>query len=157
MRKILLVCLSIFLAACATQPTKEEALNADYGAMPTTADFVSTVESEIRRRMKDPDSAKFQYPFHAQKGWYQPPFGKRYFGWWTCGLVNAKNSFGGYTGFGYFLAVYNGGRVVYVNLEEKGESVDWTRAACTNRDSADVLSAEDQFTVGLSAEYLATN
>lgn len=139
MRQLLLICVVLFAAAgCATAPTAEEAANADYGPRPTADEFRSTVEAAIKRKLKDPGSAQFQYPYPAMIGWFTQPFGKpTLYGYWTCGLVNAKNSFGGYTGFGFFTAVYNNGRVIHSGVAGNGE-YDSTRLACEK--AIDVLS-----------------
>lgn len=50
------------------------------------------IEAEVKRSLKDPASANFRWlPSAAQDGAY-------------CGLVNAKNSYGGYTGFQPYFA-----------------------------------------------------
>lgn len=54
------------------------------------------VESNVRARLKDPDSAKFsEVTFNAAKGA-------------GCGYVNAKNSMGGYTGTSHFVLLKDG-------------------------------------------------
>lgn len=71
------------LSACSKpNPTPDEQL-------------VARVESEIRARMKDPDSTQFRPGFADAK--------KKI----VCGEVNAKNSYGGYTGFENY-SYYNG-------------------------------------------------
>lgn len=63
------------LSACSKpDPTPDEQL-------------VAQVESQIRASMKDPDSAQFRPGFADAKKQI------------VCGEVNAKNSYGGYTGF----------------------------------------------------------
>ncbi|HHQ4309280.1 TPA: hypothetical protein ACSP7Y_005369 [Serratia fonticola] len=55
---------------------------------PLSTDELQAVESFIREDMKDPDSAKFyhgEFPYPQKTAIY-------------CGLVNGKNSFGGYVG-----------------------------------------------------------
>jgi hypothetical protein len=54
------------------------------------------VEAAVVENFKDPLSAQFKWlPFHTE-----PREGV-----WYCGLVNAKNSFGGYIGFTPFLVL----------------------------------------------------
>lgn len=52
------------------------------------------VEQAVRDRLKDPDSAKFKHSYYVSngKGAY-------------CGLVNSKNSYGGYVGDSPFMAM----------------------------------------------------
>ncbi|WP_288199052.1 hypothetical protein [uncultured Pleomorphomonas sp.] len=63
-----------------------------------TADELALVEGAIKDRLLDPDSAKFKSPLaaYSKDGFVV-----------VCGLVNAKNGYGGYAGFapyyGYLL------------------------------------------------------
>ena len=59
-----------------------------------TATKVYLLEQVITKNMKDPESAKFQN-WHYVKASKKLPAT-------FCGQVNAKNSFGGYTGFKHF-------------------------------------------------------
>lgn len=72
---------------------------------PTAANFTRVKTepsslSEIRYSLKDPSSAEFRdvksYAFTGQNGLAD--------GFTVCGMVNAKNSYGGYTGFTPFRA-----------------------------------------------------
>ncbi|HGE5934434.1 TPA: hypothetical protein ACGGR5_000534 [Vibrio cholerae] len=78
-------------------------------ANPTSWDATGFVEREVRKMMKDPDSVKFErVKFHPD----EKPQGKEISGT-VCGYVNAKNSFGAYTGFVRFISnitVKNNGR-----------------------------------------------
>lgn len=60
--------------------------------------WVEAGKDAIRLKMKDPNSAEFKdvYFFRGKDG---VPV--------ACGKVNSKNSFGGYTGFKYFIAAGN--------------------------------------------------
>lgn len=62
-----------------------------------TKSDMAEIEQSVRRKLKDPESARFR-AFTARKTEY---------GAIVCGFVNAKNSYGGYTGFapfsGYFM------------------------------------------------------
>lgn len=98
-------------AGCAQikAPTDAEAAAADYGAFPS--DFEAVVRRFNAGRLKDPGSAQYT-------GWTEPQtywFGTRdtsTYGYLVCVALNAKNAYGGYTGFrtdGYLL---RGGSVV---------------------------------------------
>lgn len=67
--------------------------------LPPSGSEVSTVSSNIADLMKDPDSAKF-------RNWsgYSLSNGDRV----ICGQVNAKNSYGAYTGYEVFYVRLNG-------------------------------------------------
>lgn len=63
-----------------------------HAARPLTAQEKAAVEKAVKEKLKDPDSAKFKWPdLVNEKGGY-------------CGLVNARNSYGGYSGFTPFMA-----------------------------------------------------
>ncbi|MGJ0639442.1 hypothetical protein [Xenorhabdus bovienii] len=55
---------------------------------PTEKDFINIGESLVRDNLKDPDSAKFDSFYHSsgESDGY------------VCGLINSKNSYGGYIG-----------------------------------------------------------
>ncbi len=70
----------ITLAGCSKDPTPDE-------------QFAQQVEADVRRSLKDPDSAKFE----DVKAYAKEQV--------ACGKVNAKNSYGGYAGsedFSYY-------------------------------------------------------
>lgn len=58
------------------------------GCKPSDKDFIKIGEDLVRDSLKDPDSAKLESSFHSS--------GEN--DGYVCGLVNAKNSYGGYTG-----------------------------------------------------------
>ena len=55
---------------------------------PSSEDFIKIGESLVKDGLKDPNSALFESSYHASGE------GDGY----VCGQVNAKNSYGGYTG-----------------------------------------------------------
>lgn len=79
--------------------------------------LVAQAKDGIRRKMKDPDSARFEGVFFSASG--VTPV--------ACGRVNAKNSFGGYGGFQRFIAA---GDIIGILEEETAQgqfSKDWAR------------------------------
>lgn len=68
---------------------------ADVGSKPV--EYKSVVESAIRDGLKDPDSAKFSGMTKPRKE-VMVDQGEFVYGYSTCVYVNAKNSYGGYTG-----------------------------------------------------------
>lgn len=89
----LLLLLALLLGGCV--PTVAELRSADYGPPPEQHHqlFVAAISAAL----KDPYSAHYQVapPSH---GWRRLSGGIEY-GWYVCGLVNAKNSYGGYVGY----------------------------------------------------------
>jgi hypothetical protein len=56
------------------------------------------IESAVRAELKDPDSAKFAWPNGFVDGVWRDFYGRKHAGLITCGTMNAKNGYGGYTG-----------------------------------------------------------
>lgn len=71
------------------------------GCKPSDQEFIAIGESVVRDSLKDPDSAKFE-SFYKSSGELDG---------YVCGSVNAKNSYGGYTGKKSYY--------VYIEVENK--------------------------------------
>lgn len=98
------VALLAVLSGCASKqyvwrPSAADIETADYGAYPH--DYESIIEGWYLRNLKDPGSARFggiTRPLKEHKIVNQ--FKKQaVYGYSVCAQVNARNSFGGYTGF----------------------------------------------------------
>jgi hypothetical protein len=81
-------------------------------AAPPTVAQKKLIEQAVKEQLKDPDSAKFKHSdYHVDKtdGVY-------------CGYVNAKNSYGGYTGFQTFevLSVADGKGFIMIGVDGDG-------------------------------------
>lgn len=61
------------------------------------AKYNAAVKTGVKKRLKDPGSARFTLPFRASEANNGVTT--------VCGLVNAKNSFGGYTGSAPFVGI----------------------------------------------------
>jgi hypothetical protein len=81
----LIICTVATLAGCAAVPPPPPSVPVEL-----TGSQIERVETAVRGALKDPDSARFGVLRGAGE-----PKGK---GLVVCGLVNAKNSFGGYVG-----------------------------------------------------------
>lgn len=91
MRYLFLVLFAVLASAVSAQ------------ARPLTDDEKVVIADAVKRRLKDPESAQFKWPeYHEETN-------KNY-----CGLVNAKNSYGGYTGFQVFhsIPIFKDGKMV---------------------------------------------
>ncbi|EAP1215536.1 hypothetical protein POI25_003917 [Salmonella enterica] len=95
----MLVFLPLVLSGCAqyNRPSDIKIQNGDYGLAPTDTDKAE-VESFIRGNLVDPNSAMFKIDA-PKKYWITDSKGITHFGYFIGVLVNAKNSFGGYTGW----------------------------------------------------------
>lgn len=90
------------LSACATSPTELYEKEPETKASPVVrlkqdlpAQQAVVVKKQVKYSLKDPESARFRNLFLSvpQKEGMNPS---------TCGEVNARNSYGGYTGFRWF-------------------------------------------------------
>ena len=91
----------LLVIGCASAPTEEEIANADYGEPVSYEDCANVAKRFIANKMKDPESARFA-DFQCYRGWQGnvPMAGvQATYGYVFTGNVNAKNSFGGYTGY----------------------------------------------------------
>lgn len=86
------VVLVLVLAGCQTFPPMAPAL----APVELTAAQVELVKKGVASGLKDPESARFDSGFKAGRDDSSAIF--------VCGYVNAKNSFGGYTGAKPFIA-----------------------------------------------------
>ncbi|OHB56573.1 MAG: hypothetical protein A2Y12_04680 [Planctomycetes bacterium GWF2_42_9] len=112
MQKVLLIACLLVLSGCASTPTQEEMLNADYGECPQN--YEQTIKNIMAMRLRDPDSAqyRFEQPF---RGWADKGLingGGKEFGWVVKVAVNGKNGYGGYTGFQPFAFLFRGENMV---------------------------------------------
>ena len=75
------------------------AAKSDFVDKPSDDVLLQRLQAWAESNLKDPYSAKFEITRSAAKGWGEP-FGSsdRYIGWRFKAYVNAKNTFGGYTG-----------------------------------------------------------
>jgi len=89
---------------------------------PPPADYRSIGEAFIRRVLKDPESAKFEWVGEPKHEAIQPAFASPHATpvWVTGVRVNAKNSFGGYTGFDPFALAWKNGKIVAYTSTETG-------------------------------------
>ena len=119
MKTISLFAAALAIAGCAAGPTPAERAAADYGAYP--ADYQETVVRYMGRMLKDPDSARYEFPVTPIAAWRGG--GSTDYGYAVCALINARNSYGGYTGArpSYFF-IRNG--VVLETLHGDGRYLD---------------------------------
>jgi len=90
---------------------------------PDWALFRRNSESALRAHLIDPDSARIEWPHGFLLGTWKPFLSKTIEGYWSCGLINARNRMGGYTGATSFVVVLDPSG--YVKYSEIGESRDF--------------------------------
>lgn len=86
--------LVLFALAQATAPVAP----VDYGELVTYEQGTQIGEKWIKSDLLDPYSAHIEWPYNFVPFTERLPLSKRTTGYATCVIVNAKNSYGGYTG-----------------------------------------------------------
>ena len=100
-KAILIVAFALLSGGCATRPTEHELTIADYGSYPN--DYEKIIQNHLQNYWKDPESARYKFLNTPKTGWNR--LGMKKYGYVICANINAKNSFGGYTGnrMSYFM------------------------------------------------------
>lgn len=102
------------IAGCASGPTPQDIANADYGTAPSQEQAEERVKQYFNGVLKDPYSAQYQFS-KVDKGYMVGSAfeGKPLFaGYILTTNVNAKNSFGGYTGAQTYQFLFQNGLLV---------------------------------------------
>lgn len=111
----LFLCIAIgaaFLSGCAPKPPSPvEISTANYGTLP--GNYQDLVKAHFNAVLKDPESARYTflptYKGYSQDGALADSGGGVKFGYVIPVLVNAKNSYGGYTGNQQYAFIYSNG------------------------------------------------
>lgn len=93
-----------------------------YGPAPEWRSFRAQAERAIISRLIDPDSAKIQWLGGYHQGGYQPFLERKVFGYVGCGLVNARNRMGGYTGDRAFVVVIDHDLLLRADIDDRPNS-----------------------------------
>lgn len=121
MKKILaVILLGISLSGCVQPMTKSEVSAAVYEPLP--GNYKEQIQTMMEARLKDPDSAKYKF-FDPRKSFTEST---RHFAYVVPVGINAKNSYGGYTGYEmYYFAYYNS---IFKDVTNgvKFEAVKWS-------------------------------
>jgi hypothetical protein len=111
--------LAAALMGITASPVLAKAPPHEYGPPPDWSVYKAMAEEAVRANLRDPDSAKFRWVMgYAQGNSHNFLFPQK-FGYGACGLVNARNSFGGYVGETAFYVMIDNGRVEGVNLDRQ--------------------------------------
>jgi hypothetical protein len=110
---IALAIVAVFLPSCASTPTSAQLIWRS--GPPPPASHQEEIKALLLSMLKDPGSAKFQ--FHAPEiHWFSSGDWLRgwtdWYGWRVPVLINARNSFGGYTGFQNHSVLFQNGEIV---------------------------------------------
>lgn len=89
----------VFLSGCVG--TQQPAPTYSYAPYPLTDDQIAAIQQQLATQLKDPGSAQFG-PIQAAISTQDKSVA-------VCGTVNAKNSYGGYTGTKPYVGALDGG------------------------------------------------
>jgi hypothetical protein len=81
------------------------------------AEFQHIVDAWLMDHLLDYDSARVVVVVPPKEITFKLNLLQKVEGWGACYDINAKNSFGGYTGFDRRLIVMKGGKIIYNNSE----------------------------------------
>jgi len=155
---LLVSALFLGLAACATPATPENSARIDeFSDPPTRAEYFRAAEEAIRMQLIDPRAAIFYWPNSVMRTTWQVPFGPRYSGYVTCGLVNSRNRFGGYVGNTPTLVIYNHGRVIHSEFGTSTSDIDFTNSLCDSTDFVQNFEWREEGTFVQWSDYLSQN
>lgn len=116
-RVIVVTMLISMIAGCASGPTQDQIAGANYGSPPDQSKIEQVAKSFFTMHLKDAGSAQYQFA-PSYKGWVSTNRleGSKFFaGYILDVLVNAKNSYGGYTGWQKYQFVFNDGNLLRVS------------------------------------------
>lgn len=119
------ICLIIFasmmLTGCVPMPTQQDLAGVDYGVPINQADAEAEVQRTMQGYLKDPQSASYQCQ-PITTSWMSQAGAKipiKYGYGLACG-INAKNSFGGYTGAEQYLFLFRHRELTRAQRVENG-------------------------------------
>jgi hypothetical protein len=131
MGKFFLLSAALLLTACNSTPrptvsaTSAPQPEAKFEDIKLSSAQITKVKQAVIERLKDPESARFNSAFVASK-----QEGLIY----VCSFVNAKNSYGGYTGNKPFQAILHKDQtVVFVVLGGDDEDDNYVLNACSKK------------------------
>lgn len=114
LRFLSITIVSAFLVGCAASPpTAEQLANADYGTPIAQADAEAKATAWLKTVLKDPESAQIDWG-RVEQGWARhAPIdgGGLMFGYRMDAQINARNGFGGYTGYKAYLFIFKNGEL----------------------------------------------
>lgn len=123
---ILTLTFTLALSSCAGIPlTQEQVAKLDFG--PEPKNYEQMAKDYYTNILKDPESARFKDFSKPAKGYSQSMMGT-HAGYLVTFEVNAKNSYGGYTGFQSHNVIINGDRVIGEAMPSAwgGDGFAWT-------------------------------
>lgn len=119
--RLLAVLTVLAFQGCSTPPpTAQQLASADYGPFPHQ--FQVKLATYLQATLKDPDTAKLSAPIGPARTY--AGLSAPVYGWGVCMGVNAKNSFGGYTGPKQYFFLFRNGEIAMVERAEGPSSFE---------------------------------
>jgi hypothetical protein len=118
------LCLALLLCGCTTAPTAPDGSllgPSDFGPRPD--DPAAIVAEHLRTRLRDPYSAQIEVRGLNQVTVKGSLITRAAFGWGICAGVNAKNAYGGYSGFKNVVVVWRQGSGVVSSYGDLGPNM----------------------------------
>lgn len=113
--KLAAIAMILIVSGCVTTappPTASELASAYYGPYPS--EYERVIKEYMSVRLKDPYSAHYEFLIRPSTGYLS--LKENIFGWLVCVDINAKNSYGGYTGAKPNIFLLRDGRVVHAEF-----------------------------------------
>lgn len=130
MKRKLVAALSLAMLMPFAAHAKKQETPVDPGPPPTSVEeFQRIAVPALLSGFFDPDSAQITWDRGITGGYWKPVLSKKIPGWFTCGLVNGKNRFGGYVGARRFVVVEYAGSVVFSQVGD-GSTYDFVQLGC---------------------------
>jgi hypothetical protein len=129
MRRKIILALAMALMLPAERLRAAGRDEADVGQTPDWEAYKQIGNAALKASLIDPDSAKIEWPYVAISGTLKAFLGRRRSGFFTCGLVNARNRMGGYTGSVFFLILIKNNQVVSLDIGQ-ADGMDTASISC---------------------------
>lgn len=142
---------ALLIMAASQASAKAPEVSIDPGPPPASfEDFKNLATPALLKGFFDPSAAQITWDRGLASGYWKPIFSKKIPGWFTCGMVNGKNRFGGYVGAVRFVAVYYQGRIVFSEVGTPG-SFDIVGIGCQKAIDSGLLPPAGLSTVSAPA------
>lgn len=121
LRYLIVISTALALGCAHGPPSREELARADYGPPVSQVEAQSRALAFLGSYLKDPDSARIEWQ-SVYRGWLRDARmrgGALKFGHVLEARVNAKNSYGGYTGYKDYSFLFRGSWLEWVFAEDE--------------------------------------
>lgn len=125
--KLSIIVYTVVFLGCVIKPSEENLNMANFGSYPSN--YEKIIKTYLDKTLKDPDSVKYEFTSTPWATWFVNQYFIDY-GWGVCANLNAKNSYGGYTGYKINLFIIKYSEVVYNYIENENISSSEINEMC---------------------------